>query len=230
MYESGMGIKFKNNLTFFKINFKYDMSSRLNVFIYLFLFVFLSSCSVTQPKNIDNICEIFREKSDWYDYAADVRDKWGVPIHVPMAMMYQESSFRADARPGKRYVFFGLIPWGRLSSAYGYSQAKTPTWEDYKRETNQSWAERTDFGDAIDFMGWFINKTHKMNQISKWDAEFQYLNYHEGWTGYRRGSHHKKAWLKKVAKQVKTRSLRFATQLKGCEEELKDKGFWGWFS
>jgi hypothetical protein len=201
-----------------------------NTFIILLSTLFLGACTVTPPKNVSNICDIFFEKRDWYDTAADIRDKWGVPIHIPMSMMYQESSFKAKARPPKDYVFFGLIPWGRISTAYGYSQAKTPTWDDYKRETDNSWADRTDFDDAMDFMGWFISKTHKLNAVSKWDAELQYLNYHEGWGGYKRGSYHKKPWLKKVAKTVKARSLRYATQLKSCEEDLAKGWFWRMFT
>ena len=143
--------------------------------------LFIAGCATTPPKDSSNLCEIFFEKDDWYDAAADARDKWGVPIHVPMAMMYQESSFRHDALPPRDYVFFGLVPWGRVSSAYGYSQAKTPTWADYMRETDNSGANRDDFEDAIDFMGWFIYKSQKVNGISKWDAYAQYLNYHEGW-------------------------------------------------
>jgi hypothetical protein len=184
------------------------------------------SCTATPPKNISNICEIFFEKRDWFDSAEDIADKWGAPIHVTMAMMYQESSFRADAIPPKDYVFFGLIPWGRVSSAYGYSQAKTLTWADYRRETGNDWADREDFDDAIDFMGWFISKTHKLNRVSKWDAEAQYLNYHEGWGGYKRKSFRKKKWLEVVAKRVKARSLRYATQLKSCKEELQEGWFW----
>ena len=61
--------------------------------------LFIAGCATTPPKDISNLCEIFYEKDDWYDAAADARDKWGVPIHVPMAMMYQESSFRHDALP-----------------------------------------------------------------------------------------------------------------------------------
>lgn len=202
----------------------------LNYGMSFFLIVlFLNGCANTPPKNISNICDIFFEKRDWYDVASDMNEKWGVPIHVPMSMMYQESSFKAKARPPKDYIFFGLIPWGRVSSAYGYSQAKTPTWADYKRETKNSWADRTDFDDAMDFMGWFITKTHKMNGVSKWDAELQYLNYHEGWGGYKRGSYNRKPWLKKVAKTVEARSLRYATQLKTCEEELSRGWFWGLF-
>ncbi|MCC2616735.1 hypothetical protein LJ739_10825 [Aestuariibacter halophilus] len=189
----------------------------------------LSACTTTPPSNKTNLCEIFREKSDWYDAAADMRDKWGVPIHVPMAMMYQESSFRSDALPPRDYVFFGLIPWGRVSSAYGYSQAKTPTWEDYVRETGNSWADRDDFDDAIDFMGWFIAKSYTINGVSKWDAYAQYLNYHEGWGGYRRKTYASKGWLVKVAKRVNERAYVYAKQLKSCEEELNEGWFWGLF-
>jgi hypothetical protein len=202
------------------------------------LFYFLSSviflmmlggCTTMPPSNAENLCEIFREKDDWYDAAADMRERWGVPIHVPMAMMYQESSFKSDALPPRDYILFGLIPWGRVSSAYGYSQAKTLTWRDYTRETGNSGADRDNFDDAIDFMGWFISKTHRVNGISKWHAYDQYLNYHEGWGGYKRKTYEKKAWLKKVAKRVETRSLKYAAQLKGCEKELQRSWFWRLF-
>lgn len=199
------------------------------IFIVAFVSLFSVSCSTTPPKNKNNLCKIFEEKNDWYDAAAEMRDKWGVPIHVPMAMMYQESSFRDDARPPRDYILFGLIPWGRVSSAYGYSQAKTPTWADYVRETGNSGADRDDFEDAIDFMGWFISKTYKINGISKWDAYAQYLNYHEGWGGYKRKTYLKKQWLIAVSKKVKARSLTYAKQLKGCEEELKSGWFFGIF-
>ncbi|WJG08316.1 hypothetical protein [Aliiglaciecola sp. LCG003] len=199
------------------------------IFTSFLLALLLGSCATTPPKNISNICEIFRQKSDWYDAASEMHEKWGVPIHVPMAMMYQESSFRADALPPRDYVFFGLIPWGRISSAYGYSQAKTPTWSDYIRETDNSGADRDDFDDAIDFMGWFIAKTYKVNGISKWDAYAQYLNYHEGWGGFRRKSYNKKAWLVRVAKKVNARSLRYAGQLKSCQAELERSWFWKLF-
>lgn len=198
-------------------------------FIVFLVTLLCVACSTTPPKNKNDLCKIFEEKDDWYDAAVDMRDKWGVPIHVPMAMMYQESSFRDDARPPRDYIFFGLIPWGRVSSAYGYSQAKTPTWADYVRETGNSGADRDDFEDALDFMGWFISKTYKINGISKWDAYAQYLNYHEGWGGYKRKTYLKKPWLIEVSKKVKARSLRYAKQLKSCEDELSSGWFFGIF-
>ena len=188
----------------------------------------LAGCATSPPERPDDICEIFYEHRDWYDAAADARDKWGVPIHIPMAMMYQESSFKADAQPPMEY-FLGFIPIGRASSAYGYSQAKTMTWDDYKRETGNGWADRDDFGDAIDFMGWFIYKTHKINGVSKWDAYKQYLNYHEGWGGYRKKTYNKKKWLQNVAQKVQRRAETYGTQLKRCEEDLQSGWLWRLF-
>ena len=188
----------------------------------------LSSCATSPPKNPENLCEIFREHRDWYFAAKEMRERWGVPIHVPMSMMYQESSFKAGALPPRDYVL-GFIPWGRVSSAYGYSQAKTMTWEDYVRETDNSGADRDDFEDAIDFMGWFIFKTQKINKVSKWDAYNQYLNYHEGWGGFKRKSYKKKAWLSKVARKVDNRAKRYGGQLKSCEEELDHGWLWRLF-
>ncbi len=184
----------------------------------------LSGCATAPPKQPDNICKIFEEKEDWYYDARDAQDKWGSPKHVLMAMMYQESSFKHDAAPPMEY-FLGFIPIGRASSAYGYSQAKTPTWQDYIRETGNSGADRDDFEDAIDFMAWFVHKTHKVNRISKWDAYAQYLNYHEGWGGYKRGTYRKKKWLMAVANKVKHRAGRYGAQLKKCEAELDKSWF-----
>ncbi|WP_430929798.1 transglycosylase SLT domain-containing protein [Pseudoalteromonas phenolica] len=189
----------------------------------------LSGCATAPPKQPDNICKIFEEKEDWYYDARDAQDKWGSPKHVLMSMMYQESSFRHDAAPPMEY-FLGFIPTGRASSAYGYSQAKTPTWQDYIRETGNSGADRDDFEDAIDFMAWFVYKTHKVNGISKWDAYAQYLNYHEGWGGYKRGTYRKKKWLMSVANKVKHRAGRYGAQLKRCEAELDKSWFERLFS
>lgn len=189
----------------------------------------MSGCANSPPKEPENLCSIYQEHRSWYEAAKNTQEKWGVPVHVPLAMMYQESSFKHNAAPPMEY-FLGFIPIGRASDAYGYAQAKTMTWDDYVKETGNSWSSRSNFDDAMDFMGWFINKSNKINGVSKWDAELQYLNYHEGWGGYSRGSHNKKSWLKDVAKTVNARSLRYATQLKTCEEDLSKGWFWGLFS
>lgn len=183
----------------------------------------LAGCAASPPKYPDDICSIFREKPDWHDAALSAEEKWGMPVQVPFAMLYQESSFRHDALP-PRYYFLGFIPWGRVSTAYGYAQAKDETWADYKRENNRWIASRTDFSDSLDFMGWFVSKTQKVNGVSKWDAYGQYLNYHEGWTGYRNKSYNQKAWLLTVAKKVQDRATRFRAQYDSCKGELH-RGF-----
>jgi hypothetical protein len=177
------------------------------------------------PRNAHNICDIFEEKKHWYTAAKQASKKWNVPITVPMAMMFQESSFRQDARPPMRTILW-IIPIGRVSTAYGFSQALDFTWDDYKKETNNALANRSSFSDSIDFMGWFINKTNAINKISKYNAQHQYLNYHEGWGAYRRKSYRNKAWLVRTAKKVKRRASTYANQFKRCKTALDQRG---WF-
>lgn len=188
----------------------------------------LGACSTPPPQNPSDICEIFQEHRDWYHAAADARDKWGVPIHIPMSIMYQESSFKHNAKPPMRY-FLGVIPYGRGSSAYGYSQAKTVTWDEYVKEANRFWASRNNFADAIDFIGWYVDKSHRLNGVSKWDGYNLYLNYHEGWGGYKRGTYKNKRWLLNTAKRVDERAKTYAGQLNRCEDDLKRGWLWRLF-
>ena len=144
----------------------------INIFkslIFIFIFVFLAGCATSVPRQPENICAIFKQQDDWYDAAAAMRKRWNVPIHVPMAMMFQESGFREDAQPPMEY-FFGFIPVGRASSAYGYAQVKDETWADYQRQAGSTFSSRDDFADSLDFMGWFISQSNKINKVPKADA------------------------------------------------------------
>ena len=187
----------------------------------------LLACVVTAcaglPTETDNLCSVFHAKRGWHSSAKTVQAKWEIPLHVPMAMMYHESNFRKKAKPSRRYLL-GVIPWKRRSTAYGYAQAIDGTWETYQRDTRNRSAVRTNFHDALDFMGWYIDKSSRMNGISKRDAYRQYLAYHEGWTGYKQRSYEKKQWLKQVASNVEQLSGRYETQYAGCKRDL-NKGF-----
>ena len=97
----------------------------------LICFVFLHSCVVRPPENPDNICLIFKEKKSWYKAAIRSEKRWKIPPYVLMSFVYQESSFKSDARP-ERDKIFGFIPWFRPSTAVGYSQALKNTGEDYE--------------------------------------------------------------------------------------------------
>ena len=197
---------------------------KLMVVVLIAFTVLLSACVTSPPANPDNLCSIFEEKRDWYKAAIDARDKWGTPVHVPMAMMYQESSFKHNAAPPMQY-FLWIIPIGRASDAYGFAQVKTATWGEYVDATGNRFADREDFDDAIDFMGWYINKTSKVNKVSKWDTYNQYLNYHEGRGGYRKKTHNKKPWLINVSRKVDQRAIRYSKQYWGCKDNLSRNWF-----
>lgn len=189
----------------------------------------LGGCTTSQPRDVEDICAIFKEKDDWYDDAADASDEWGSPIAVMMAIMYQESRFEAKAKPPRKKIL-GFIPGPRPSSAYGYSQAKKSTWKDYKRSAGRYGSDRDDFADAIDFVGWYNYQSYKRSGISRKDTYRLYLAYHEGHGGYNRGSYRKKKWLMDVARKVERKAGTYQRQLAGCEKQLKRGGwFFGWF-
>lgn len=194
----------------------------------LIAFALLSACATSPPEQVDNVCDIFREKSGWYEDAKESRARWGVPISVSMAFMHQESRFVATAKPPRKKLW-GVIPGPRPSDAYGYSQAKDSTWEWYQRSTGNYGADRDDFADAIDFVGWYNNVSHKELGIDKQDAFRLYLAYHEGHGGYRKQSYRSKDWLVDVARKVDRQAKRYNSQLQECSEELEPRGWFDWW-
>ena len=201
----------------------------MRIVICAVLLILTTACSTTPPADPDNLCAIFREKDDWYEDAAKSRKEWGSPISVMMAIMYQESRFQANAKPPRKKIL-GFIPGPRPSSAYGYSQAKKTTWAEYKRNAGRYGADRNDFDDAIDFIGWYNYQSHRRSGLSRTDAYRLYLAYHEGHGGYNRGTYRNKAWLTRVARKVERRAASYRSQLTACEKELKKRrGFFNWF-
>ncbi|MBF0266218.1 MAG: transglycosylase SLT domain-containing protein [Gammaproteobacteria bacterium] len=192
----------------------------------LILIFYLSGCATSPPEVINNACAIFNEKSHWYKAAYKSYKKWGVPINVQLAIMHQESKFISDAKPPRQKLLW-FIPWTRPSSAYGYAQVKDDTWDWYKDKTGNSFADRDDFEDAVDFIGWYGTMSKKLAGVPLWNAREQYLAYHEGHGGYRRKTYLKKKWLVKVADKVARNSWVYKKQLKKCEDEF-DRGWSLW--
>ena len=181
----------------------------------------LAGCTTSPPRNVNNICAIFEEKDDWYDDAADASEEWGSPIPIMMAIMHQESRFQADARPPRKKLL-GFIPGPRLSNAYGYPQAKTGTWGAYKKDAGRFGADRDDFSDAVDFIGWYNYQSVRRSGISPQDTYGLYLAYHEGHGGYNRATYRSKTWLMGVARKVQSRAESYQAQahfLRGRSEE-----------
>jgi hypothetical protein len=184
------------------------------------------SCSTSPPRNLRDSCSIFDEKDGWYTSAHRSYERWGVPVPVQLAIVYQESRFVHDAKPPRRRLLW-IIPWTRASSAYGYGQIMDSTWDWYRDSTGNHWADRDDFEDVVDFIGWYGNMSQRLLGISKTDAYSQYLAYHEGHGGYRRQTFRKKNWLLRVAGEVDQRARNYGAQLALCEDRL-DKGWSLW--
>jgi hypothetical protein len=175
----------------------------------------LAGCASRPPSNTEDICAIFAEKRGWQRDVERSESRWGLPIHVQMAIIHQESRFQAKARP-PRNRFLG-IPTRRPSSAYGYAQAKDTTWAWYVENTGQRRVTRASFGNAVDFVGWYGDVSHRTLGIAKTDARNQYLAYHEGHGGFRRQSYRGKPWLMNVATRVEQNAARYQQQLAGCQ-------------
>ena len=182
------------------------------------LLAFLASCgggNFSAPRNLDNACAIVDERPQYFRAMQDTERRWGVPVPVLMAIIHQESKFVGNARTPHRFAL-GIIPMGRQSSAYGYSQALDATWDEYRDDQNRRGARRDRIDDATDFMGWYMTQSRDRLGISLGDAQTQYLAYHEGRTGYANGSHNNKPWLIEVAARVGARAANYSKQLTGC--------------
>lgn len=184
------------------------------------LLVHACSSITPSPQNKENICLLFHEQEDWYASAFETYRKWGLPIPVQMAIMFQESSFIADARPP-------FNPARAIqSSAFGYAQAKDETWAHFLQHSHRNSGDRDNFADATDFIGWYCNISHQKLHLSKWDASNLYLAYHEGHGGYARQTYLQKSWLIRTAQKVAWRANQYHYQLSRCEHEFKNDS---WF-
>lgn len=182
------------------------------------LLLFVAACgsgNFTAPRNLNDACSITNQRPSYLKAMRRSQDKWGVPVPVQMAIIYQESKFIGNARTPYQYAL-GVIPMGRQSSAYGYSQALDGTWNEYRQATGRRGAKRDDIKAATDFMGWYMAESSETLGIALDDSKAQYLAYHEGRAGYARGSHRSKSWLQRIAAEVEDRAILYHTQLQAC--------------
>ena len=191
------------------------MSRHFRALIVLLLVAACGGGNNSAPRNLNDACSILNQRPKFARAFKATERRWGVPAHVQMAIIYQESKFIANARTPYRYVL-GVLPMGRQSSAFGYAQALDATWDGYRRATGRWGADRNDIFDATDFMGWYMNETRERNGISLHDSRNQYLAYHEGHTGYARGSYRSKNWLLRVSGEVASRADTYRGQLANC--------------
>mgnify|MGYP001160061044 FL=1 len=187
----------------------------------LILILFLTACS-SVPKNTNNSCAIFEDRYLWYKHTKKVEEKWGIPVYIQLAFIKKESNYNFFARP-PRHKLFKVIPYKRKSSSFGYSQAIKSSWNLYRKETGNKLALRTSFRSSVDFVGWYLNKSHKILKIPKNDAYKLYLSYYLGWSDYKNYSKDKKAII--YAKSVKDIASKYRKQLTTCRDQLNRKKY-----
>ncbi len=178
----------------------------------------LSACA-TAPTHINNVCSVFDQKDgwihNWQREAYRAERKYGVPVPVLMATVRKESGFKHNARPPRKKLL-GFIPWKHVSTAYGYSQALDGTWLQYQRETGNYGARRSNFGDALDFVGWYHSKTAEKFGVAKNDTYHLYIAYYSGWGGFGSGSWKNNSSLMRYAKDTDEMARNYAAQLQNC--------------
>ena len=100
------------------------------------------------------------------------------------------------------------------------------------KNTGNRESKRDNFGDVVDFVGWYCDRSHRKCGISKKDAYNLYLAYHEGWDGFNARAYRGQGWLINAARKVNNRASLYSAQLSRCREELdrkKRKKFLGIF-
>jgi len=178
----------------------------------------LSACA-GKPDRINDVCAVFAQNngwtSNWQRSANRASRKHGIPAHVLMATIRMESGFDGRARPPRKKIL-GFIPGKHISTAYGYSQALDGTWAEYQRETGDWSARRTNFADAVDFVGWYHGKSVRTLGIAPHDTYNLYLAYYSGHAGYARGSWRSNSAIQSYAKRTSDMAGRFAGQMQSC--------------
>ena len=180
----------------------------------LFNYLIISGC-MGIPKNQEDACSIIKQKKSWRTALKKTERRWGISPGMQLAFIKTESNFKPTARTQRKY-FLGLIPSGRISSAYGYSQALDGTWKEYKESTRNRYHRRSNFAHSTNFIGWYADKTKRLLGISKNNAYLQYLAYHQGQAGFKTGAYKNKKGLLKVANKTAFNKKKFDRQLKKC--------------
>lgn len=187
-----------------------------NAFFIALMAVTLTACA-SAPSRVTNACAIFEQRdglfNNWSKQAKAVEREFGVPVPILMATIYVESAFQPYARP-PRTKLLGFIPWTRASSAYGYAQALDGTWLTYTKDTGRWNASRTNFGDAIHFVGWYHNRSSQKNRIPLNDSYNLYLAYYSGHSGYERGNF--SSSTRNAAQKSARMAAQYEAQLRGC--------------
>lgn len=92
-------------------------------------------------------CALLAAHKGWPEALANAQARWDVPPAPLMAVVRQESNFKVEAK-----ITQPLAP-------FGYAQADARTWSAYRSAVGRPHADRANFTDAVDFIGWYFAAT-----------------------------------------------------------------------
>ena len=141
-----------------------------------------------------------------------------MPVSVQLATIAREFELRrrrpADAADRQRLLLARGAALERLRLRPGARRHL----DDYRSDTGRRGADRDDFADSSDFIGWYMAGASRVNGLPPHDTYNHYLAYHEGKAGYARGSYRAKSWLPAVARDVEGWAARYDAQLAGLPD------------
>ena len=158
-------------------------------------FLFTPICANAQASNA---CSVLNAHEGWDEALKNANEKYHVSAGAIMAIIDQESRFKANAHNGP-YL--------------GYSQASPQTWSWFLRSSKIGAKPRTDFAASAMFVGWHFNAMHDKLGISLSNVKSQYLAYKLGVGGYMKGG---SASANAIASKISRRAAMFNEQLDDC--------------
>ena len=162
----------------------------------------------------ENICAILAQDKSWPADTLRASRRWQVQPWLPLAVIYHESRFEAQARPPMKHIN-GI--WQRPSSAYGFAQAIDSTWNEYNAKVSSKVIlMRDEYQDAVDFASYYLRHIMDSLDVSPTRVDLLYLAYHEGISGYTNKSYSSKKWLIKTSGRVAATAALFHRQWLSC--------------
>ena len=162
----------------------------------------LAACAPAQKEAAappaNETCALIASHKGWEKALAASVGRWGVPPHVQLAVMRQESNFELPKRPSVQ----PLTP-------HGYAQADARTWAAYRRAADRPNAKRQDFADSADFIGWYFHETRERADLPFSRVADHYLAYSRG--AYAKG---------KPSQAARRNAARVAAYARSYEKDL----------
>jgi hypothetical protein len=140
----------------------------------ILLFLALAACAPPRQAEAPSAppanatCALLAAHKGWAEALASAQARWETPPPTLLAVVRQESNFQVEKQTPP------LAP-------YGYAQADARTWSAYRSAVKRPHADRANFADAVDFIGWYFAATRaRTNADYRRNLDTHYLAYSRG--------------------------------------------------